>query len=270
VSIIFNKLFNQGGPAGPNLRLGKPTTPYVMFTMVLIHLLRTSGMPTQFKRKANSAGKFDPSQKTGLLPSGAQAVPSSSRNLSGDTGAMYVIGSEVIRTSRAGREEFVSEKIGRERHEKSKRKRAREEGEDRLNQLFTRDPNKHGTKAVLASETEEKETSPVLAKKAFSAEAVKRIGFDPTTMKQTTNRQNISDADTQRKVDSPIVQSVFSQLLQLSLLQDMQKPQRKIRLGKYSSTVASAAVSAVSEPREDSIPPPPTTEGEDSELEFED
>lgn len=181
---------------------------------------------------------------------------------------MYVIGSEVIRTSRAGREEFVSEKIGRERHEKSKRKRAREEGEDRLNQLFTRDPKKHGTKAV--SGTKEKEASPVLAKKAFSAEAVKRIGFDPTTMKQTTNWQNISDADTQRKVDSPIVQSVFSQLLQLSLLQDMQKPQRKIRLGKYSSTVASAAVSAVSEPREDSIPPPPTTEGEDSELEFED
>jgi hypothetical protein len=201
-SIIFNRLFNQDGLAGPNLRLGEPTTPYTMFTMALIHFLRTSGMPTQFKRKANNAGKFDPSQKTGLLPSGAQAVPSSSRNLSGDTGAMYVVGSEVIRTSRAGREEFVSEKIGRERHEKSKRKRAREEEEDRLNQLFTRDPNKHGTKAGLAFE---KEAPPVLAKKAFSAEAVKRIGFDPTTMKQTTKGQNISDADTQRKVNSPIV-----------------------------------------------------------------
>jgi len=146
---------------------------------------------------------YDPSRKQGLIPIGAQAVPSSSQNLSGDTGAMYIVGTQVVRPSKGGGEEFVSENIGRERQEKSKRRRERDEEEERLNQLLTRDGGlSSGAKALaqvrattggskqLGPRTNEKST-----RAAFSAEALKRIGFDPTSIKQIT-----SDVDVKRKV----------------------------------------------------------------------
>lgn len=114
---------------------------------------------------------------------------------------MYVVGSEVVRTSRGGREEFVSENIGRERQEKSKRKREREEEEGRLSALFTRESSKPGAKSTVVGESVlEVEKKDVFAKKAFSAEAVKRIGFDPTTMKHIVGKPSIDDAETRRKV----------------------------------------------------------------------
>jgi hypothetical protein len=146
---------------------------------------------------------YDPSRKQGLIPVGAQALPPDSRNLSGDTGAMYIVGTQVVRPSKGGGEEYVSENIGRERQEKSKRRRERDEEEDRLNQLLTRDGGlSSGAKALaqvrattgsakqLGLRTNEKST-----RAAFSAEALKRIGFDPTSSKQIA-----SDVDVKRKV----------------------------------------------------------------------
>jgi hypothetical protein len=146
---------------------------------------------------------YDPSRKRGLIPVGAQAVPSNSQNLSGDTGAMYIVGTQVVRPSKGAGEEYVSENIGRERQEKSRRQRERGEEEERLNQLLTRDGGlSSGAKALAQVRaatggvkqqglgTNEKST-----RAAFSAEALKRIGFDPTSSKQIA-----SDVDVKRKV----------------------------------------------------------------------
>ncbi|KAG8831168.1 hypothetical protein FRC17_003554 [Serendipita sp. 399] len=173
----------------------------------------TMGMSNQPTRQARNTSKFDPSRKTGLLPVGAQAVPSHSQNLSGDTGSMYVVGSQVFRPTRggAGGEEFVAEKLGREREDKVKRRRVREEGEERLKELLARDGGlSNGAKAIaqsraaMASSGDSKSTSQPMTtlitgnkqgKSAFSAEAVKRIGFDPTA-----NRRVVSDSDVKRKL----------------------------------------------------------------------
>jgi hypothetical protein len=146
---------------------------------------------------------YDPSRKRGLIPVGAQAVPSDPQNLSDDAGAMYIIGTQVVRPSKGGGEEYVSENIGRERQEKGKRRRERAEEEERLNQLLTRDGGlSSGAKAlaqVRATNSGAKQPGPRTNEKstraAFSAEALKRIGFDPTASKQIA-----SDVDVKRKV----------------------------------------------------------------------
>jgi len=157
---------------------------------------------------------YDPSRKQGLIPLGAHAVPSTSQNLSGDTGAMYIFGTRVVRPSRGGSEEWVSENIGRERQEKSKRRKEREEEEERLSQLLIRDGGlSSGAKAlaqVRATAEGLKHPEPRENDKptrvAFSAEAVKRIGFDPTSSKQIVN-----DVDVRRKVcDAILSKSLFS------------------------------------------------------------
>ena len=150
--------------------------------------------PTQ---KRSGKSRFDPSKKTGLLPVGAQAVPTEARNLSGDTGAMYVVGSQVFRPAQGDGDEFVSEKLGRAREDRVKRKKDRDEEEERLGQLLARDGGlSNGAKAlaqVMGSSSGKPGANST--KSAFSAEAVKRIGFDPTASRKTVN-----DGDLKRKV----------------------------------------------------------------------
>ncbi|KAG8770329.1 hypothetical protein FRC20_004080 [Serendipita sp. 405] len=235
----------------------------------------TMGMSNQSTRARNTS-TFDPSRKVGLLPVGAQAVPSDSQNRSGDTGAMYVVGSQVVRSARGGGDEFVAEKLGREREEKVKRKREREEGDERLKELLARDGGlSNGAKAIAQSRamttnggthslTKSTSLTAITAssssslglgnkqgKGAFSAEAVKRIGFDPTASKRV-----VSDADVKRK---------------LGVLESLQRPAKGARLGKRPSTassVASSTKSALEDPLDESVGPEPSAD-EESELEIE-
>lgn len=158
-------------------------------------------MSNGFTRRSNSNSKFNPSRKSGLLPQGAQAVPTESRNLSGDTGAMYVIGSEVVRSSRrTSKNDYLTEDIGRENQEKNKRRREREDGELRLSRLFTRKgPDAHGDHVVPVGGPSDIPPRPA---KVFSAEALKRIGFDPTVVNHMGVKQKVGDEEIRRKVRS--------------------------------------------------------------------
>lgn len=226
-----------------------------------------SGKPGQ----KSGTGGYDPSRKHGLIPVGAQAVPSNARGLSGDTGAMYIVGTQVVRPTKGGGDEFVSEHIGRERQEKSKRKKEREEEEEILNQLLTRDGGlSSGAKALAqarASSSGVKQPPLKINEKstrtAFSAEALKRIGFDPTSSKQIA-----SDVDVKRKVGGRALSRHLTYLPQLEALESLQRPSKKILLGKRPSSRISEAMAPLSD--SDGAAVPNVTEDEDSELEFED
>lgn len=215
----------------------------------------TTGMSIDATHKRSGGSKFDPSKKTGLLPVGAQAVPAEARNLSGDTGAMYIVGSHVFRPSQSGGDEFVSEKLGRTREERVKRKKDRDAEEDRLNQLLARDGGlSNGARAlaqVMSSSSAKPEvTKSNPTKSAFSAEAVKRIGFDPTA-----SRKTVSDGELKRKLD---------------MLESLQKPATAARLGKRPPSTHSVASATTSELRDESPLPADATGEEESDLEFED
>jgi hypothetical protein len=164
----------------------------------------TSGMSTGGGRK--TSGSYDPSQKRGLLPKGAQSVPKTAQNLSADTGAMYIVGSQVIRPLKAdiAMDEFVAEKLGREKQGQQQRRRERLDEEERLNKLLSRDGGlTTGAKALnqalginsKGASDADGNTSRNTSKSGFSAEAVKHIGFDPSGTKQAQ-----TDADVKRKV----------------------------------------------------------------------
>lgn len=215
----------------------------------------TSGAPSNPGRK-DPRGGYDPSKKQGLIPVGAQAVPSSAQGLSGDTGAMYIIGTQVVRPTKGGGDEFVSENIGRGRQEKNKRRKEREEEEERLNSLLSRDGGLSSGAKALAQARASSGGSDYQALKAkdkptrvaFSAEALKRIGFDPTSSKQVA-----SDADVKRKLEA---------------LEGLQRPSKKILLGKRPASKIPESAAALSDSEAVSVPP--KTDEEDSELEFED
>lgn len=153
---------------------------------------------TGFSREPKSRVKpqFDPIRKHGLLPIGPQAIPSDARNSQADTGAMYIIGDQVIKPSRGGGDEFVFEKLGREREAKLMRQKGREEEEERLNSLLKRDGGlSNGAKALAQIRNSKTPQDASLNPKgiartsrgAFSAEALKNIGFDPSANKRPTD-----------------------------------------------------------------------------------
>lgn len=164
----------------------------------------TSGMSTG--RGGKSQRSYDPSRKMGLLPKGAQSVPKGAQNLSTDTGAMYIVGSQVVQPSKAdiGMDEFVAEKLGREKQGQQKRRRERVDEEERLNKLLSRDGGlSTGAKAlnqVLGIASKQANGNGAAdgnssRHSSFSAEAVKHIGFDPSGAKHA-----LTDADVRRKV----------------------------------------------------------------------
>ncbi|KAK4686314.1 minichromosome maintenance protein 10, partial [Tremellales sp. Uapishka_1] len=135
--------------------------------------------------------KIDPRKKTGLLPrSGAMPAPRAVEN--GGGGATYIVGGGVVRTGILGGHEFLSEKLGRRRGEKRKRQMEEKETEESLKRLLERDGKLGSTGAQYlmalakrkgkgkereipgATEQEPERRRP------FNAEAIKRIGYDPT------------------------------------------------------------------------------------------
>ena len=149
--------------------------------------------------------------KTGLLPAaGPQAAPRGADN--GGGGVTYVVGGGVIRSG-GGRDgglkgwgdEHLSEKLGRNRAEKRKKRMSERDAEEALNKLVGRKEGVGGQylaaaarhrekqdeanglsarKAKRKSQVEEEEEEE-MTKKAFSVESIKKIGFDPTNSSST-------------------------------------------------------------------------------------
>ncbi|KIJ47326.1 hypothetical protein M422DRAFT_45867 [Sphaerobolus stellatus SS14] len=219
----------------------------------------TSGMSTSNKARKPA---FDPDRKWGLLPDESKVGGGSG---SGE-GTTYVISGHVISSSRP---EYVEEKIGRGRAERLKRRREEEETEKMLNTVLGRDgdgvnPNSaagavrkarevmkmlKGEKADKkgSSSDSAKEAGP--AKKGYSAEAIKRIGFDP----MAKSGRDEKTADTQRKLE--LLESLQKRPGEINL---GPRPGPKIRSGIRLPTPQSKAIT---EKQQDS--------NSDSELEIE-
>lgn len=136
---------------------------------------------------AGAADKFDPRRKTGLLPrSGAMAAPRGPEN--GGGGATYMVGTRVARTGTTPGaipsfgEAHLGERMGRSQAEKRKRKVEEAEAEAALERLFKRQGGDAGvaTDYLASIGVGKKKELPADAKRTFSAEAIKRIGFDPS------------------------------------------------------------------------------------------
>ncbi|WWC58986.1 uncharacterized protein I303_101532 [Kwoniella dejecticola CBS 10117] len=168
----------------------------------------------------SSKGKigFDPKKKTGLLPAaGRQAAPRGQDN--GGGGATYVVGGGVINTGSVSRgglkgygEEHLSEKLGRNRAEKRKRQMEERHAERALQDLLAREGQSGSTGAKYLSilekdrlrlqsnkKAKKKDDDDVLLekKRPFGAEAIKRIGFDPTSRTRIRD-----DEDVQKRLDA--------------------------------------------------------------------
>ncbi|WVW78986.1 hypothetical protein I302_100949 [Kwoniella bestiolae CBS 10118] len=170
---------------------------------------------------ASSKGKlgFDPKKKQGLLPAaGRQAAPRGPEN--GGGGATYVVGGGVINTGSVSRgglkgfgEEYLSEKLGsRSKSEKRKRHLEEKQAERALQGLLDRegrggstgakylavlDKEKRSTGDGKKKKTGKDDEDEVERKRPFGAEAIKRIGFDPTS--RSGNRDS---EDVQRRLDA--------------------------------------------------------------------
>lgn len=138
-----------------------------------------------------SADKYDPSRKTGLLPrDGARAAPRGPDN--GGGGATYIVGSGVARIGRTEGaiapigDPDLANKLGRNTAIKRKRKMEEAEAEAALTRMFEKngDGTSAGAKYLQAlgkAPTAEKEPGwEEKSKRVYSAQAIKRIGFDPT------------------------------------------------------------------------------------------
>ena len=143
---------------------------------------------------------FDPERKWGLLPS---AELGSRSNAEGST---YVIPGHVISASGP---EYVDEKIGRGREERAKRRREEKKTDELLNRLLGRDGGGDGDRnaaagavrkarevmKTLKGDKDAKVTKGKDCKKDYSAETMKRFGFDPIVKGGRENEE-----DVQRKV----------------------------------------------------------------------
>ncbi|WWC67476.1 uncharacterized protein I206_101384 [Kwoniella pini CBS 10737] len=164
----------------------------------------------------SSKGKlgYDPKKKTGLLPAaGRQAAPRGMEN--GGGGATYVVGGGVVNTGSVSRgglkgygEEHLSEKLGRNRAEKRKRQLEDRQAERALQNLLAREGQSGSTGAkylsildkdkVKAKKVKKLEGEIDLEKKRpFGADAIKKIGFDPTSRSRIRD-----DEDVQRRLEA--------------------------------------------------------------------
>ncbi|KDQ20112.1 hypothetical protein BOTBODRAFT_51459 [Botryobasidium botryosum FD-172 SS1] len=168
----------------------------------------TSGMSST--AHAGKSKNYDPDRKWGLQPANGASRPSGDASSGG--GATYLFSGHVINS----RAEYVSEKLGRERGEREERKRKKEE-EAVLGKLLSRDGGRSvgalavekARRAVLKEKGKGKEKEMSKAgdsdedatgnaeesgsKKgnAYSAQAMRSIGFDPTPkgIRGTSERQ---------------------------------------------------------------------------------
>ena len=153
-----------------------------------VDLIRSTASFSLQYRQANSrqGAKADYKNRQGLLPArGPQAPPRGSET----GGATYVVNGHTIHpgsgSSQFG-DEFISEKLGRKRTERQKRKLEEKETEEALKKLMQNGSGTTGgryLKAVRANVDLERniEDEEEGKKRPFSAMAIKRIGFDPSS-----------------------------------------------------------------------------------------
>ncbi|KAE8543352.1 hypothetical protein D1P53_000056 [Cryptococcus gattii VGV] len=128
--------------------------------------------------------------RKGLLPpAGARPTPRGPDN--GGGGAIYVIGGGVINTGSFG-DENIAGRIGRNLAEKKKRRQEKKEAEKEFQMLYERERGIGGGTTgglyleALKRKHKKEESSPERdedeqeRKPVFSAEAIKRIGYDPS------------------------------------------------------------------------------------------
>lgn len=156
---------------------------------------------------------IDHRNKTGLLPAaGPQAAPRGADN--GGGGVTYVVGGGVVRANgseglKGWGEEHLSEKLGRSRADKRKRRLEEKEAEEALSRMMMQKEGVGGKYLVAAAnhrraddemgkngkraqndaamrrkaDTEKiQDVALNVGKKPFSAQSIKRIGFDPTNL----------------------------------------------------------------------------------------
>lgn len=158
--------------------------------------LTTRPGPAGSSSGRGGGSNYDPRKKTGLLPSSGPGVaPRTHEN--GGGGATYIIGGGgVVNTGRTDGglrglgDEHLGEKLGRRRAEKRKKRDEEKETEEALKRLMARDGAAQSTGgkylAQIGVEVGGKGKKPKAGdevddrKRAFSAQAIKRIGFDPT------------------------------------------------------------------------------------------
>lgn len=158
--------------------------------------------------------KYDPVRKTGLLPrDGPRAAPRGQDN--GGGGATYVVGSGVARVGRTDGalapigDPDLANKLGRNTAAKRKRRMEEAEAEAALARMFEK--NGDGTsagavylQALGKNPAAQKEASTEdKNKRVYSAEAIKRIGFDPTGRRDESAEKRVS-ASLQRTVTDPV------------------------------------------------------------------
>ena len=197
-NITSTLLYNEGNLEEQNLQPGQLIL--CLSTRIQLKLDSTSSFAlTTRPGPAGAAGgrpsKYDPRKKTGLLPAGgAGVVPRSQEN--GGGGATYIIGGGgIVNTNRTDGglrglgDEHLGEKLGRRRAEKRKKRDEEKETEEALKRLMARDGAAQSTGgrylALAGVGVDGKKKKGVGhegddRKRAFSAQAIQRIGFDPT------------------------------------------------------------------------------------------
>lgn len=167
--------------------------------------------------------------KTGLLPAnGPQAAPRDIEN--GGGGVTYVVGGGVIRSGgqegglKGWGDEHLGEKLGRSRAEKRKKRMNDKEAEEALSRLVGQKQGVGGQYLAAADrhrkaqeEAEEalsgrakrvkrpekdkvEEGGEEVTRKTFSADSIKKIGFDPTSL--SSNPRYMDQIDKRRKADA--------------------------------------------------------------------
>lgn len=153
--------------------------------------------------KAAKSKSFDPDKKWGLLPAASSSRPSDA-NGSGGATTTYMFSGHVIKSG----PEYLNETFGRGRGEREERKRRQEE-EVVLAKLLTKDGRSTGALAVEKARLAMKKDKGKAVDKgagaevgsaadpkvevkrstAFSAQTMKKLGFDPTAKAGVSERK---------------------------------------------------------------------------------
>lgn len=147
--------------------------------------------------------------RKGLLPpAGARPTPRGPDN--GGGGAIYIIGGGVINTGSFG-DENIAGRIGRNLAEKKKRRQEKKEAENEFQMLYERERGIGGgttgglylealkRKHKVEESSPERDEDEQERKPVFSAEAIKRIGYDPSA-----KRGQFSKEEDQKRVGASL------------------------------------------------------------------
>jgi minichromosome maintenance protein 10 len=153
--------------------------------------------PSRFGAGPNSNREgdysYNPQLRRGLLPASAsRAAPRGSEN--GGGGATYVVGSGIARTDGGFGDAHLAERLGRSQAEKRKRKLEAAEAEAAMNKILERrDDTSVGAKYLAAAgKGPVKKGEQAERKRVFNAMAIRRIGFDPSGVRDEDADKRVS------------------------------------------------------------------------------